>query len=39
MVFSAPLKIFQLQYMVGVSFIGGGDQSTRRKPPTCHRSL
>jgi len=21
------------------SFIGGGSRSTRRKPPTCHKSL
>ena len=26
-------------YIVAVSFIGGGNQSTRRKPPTCHKSL
>ena len=33
--------IFQqyLSYVVAVSFIGGGNRSTRRKPPTCHRSL
>jgi len=24
---------------VTVSFIDGGNQSTRRKPPTCHKSL
>jgi len=24
---------------VSVSFIGGGNQSTWRKPPTCHKSL
>jgi hypothetical protein len=24
-------------YIVVVSFIGGGNQSTRRKPPTCHK--
>ena len=23
----------------GVSFIGGGNMSTRRKPPTCRKSL
>jgi hypothetical protein len=23
-------------YIVAVSFIGGGNRSTRRKPPTCH---
>jgi len=26
-------------YIVAVSFIGGGNQSTRRKPPTCRKSL
>jgi len=25
--------------VVVVSFIGGGNQSTERKPPTCHKSL
>jgi hypothetical protein len=25
-------------YIVAVSFIGGGNQSTRRKPPTCRES-
>jgi len=24
---------------VAVSFIGGGNRSTRRKPPTCRKSL
>jgi hypothetical protein len=24
---------------VAVSFIGGGNPSTRRKPPTCRKSL
>ena len=28
-----------LSYIVAVSFIGGGNRSTRRKPPTCHKSL
>jgi len=23
----------------GISFLGGGNRSTRRKPPTCHKSL
>jgi hypothetical protein len=27
------------QYIVAVSFIGGGNRSSRRKPPTCHKSL
>jgi hypothetical protein len=26
-------------YIVAVSFIGGGNRSTRRKPPTCRKSL
>jgi len=26
-------------YIVDVSFIGGGNRSTRRKPPTCNKSL
>ena len=26
-------------YIVAVSFIGGGNQSTGRKPPICRRSL
>jgi len=26
-------------YIVVVSFIGGGNQSTRRKPLICHKSL
>jgi len=26
-------------YIVAVSFIGGGNLSTRRKPPTCRKSL
>jgi len=25
-------------YIVAVSFIGGGNQSTRRNPQTCHKS-
>ena len=37
MVFNATSTIFKL-YMV-VSFIGGGNRSIRRKPPTCHNSL
>jgi len=26
-------------YIVAVSFIGGGNQRTRRKPPICRKSL
>jgi hypothetical protein len=26
-------------YIVAVSFIGGGNLSTQRKPPTCRKSL
>jgi len=25
--------------IMAISFIGGGNVSTRRKPPTCHKSL
>ena len=32
-----PVPIFQLH--LAVNFIGGGNRSTRRKPPTCHKSL
>jgi hypothetical protein len=31
--------IVYISYIVAVSFIVGGSQSTRRKPPTCHKSL
>jgi hypothetical protein len=33
--------VFQqyFSFIVAVSFIGGGNRSTRRKPPTCRRSL
>jgi hypothetical protein len=38
MVFNATFNnIFS--YIVVVSFIGGGNRSTWRKPPTCHKSL
>jgi hypothetical protein len=37
MVFNVLSTIFQLYR--GVSFIGGGNWSTWRKPPTCHKSL
>jgi len=26
-------------YIVAVSLVGGGNQSTQRKPPTCRKSL
>jgi len=26
-------------YIVAISFIGGGNRSTQRKPPTCHKLL
>ena len=28
-----------VSYIVAVSFIGGGNRSTRRKPSTCRKSL
>jgi len=31
--------IFNFSYIVEVSFIGGGNRLTRRKPPTCSKSL
>jgi hypothetical protein len=36
MVFNA---IFNNIYIVAIHFIGGGNQSTRRKPLTCRKSL
>jgi len=27
------------RYIVAISFIGGGNRNTRRKPPTCTKSL
>ena len=38
---SVPDKSFQtyFSYMVVVSFIDGGNRITRRKPPTCCKSL
>jgi hypothetical protein len=38
MVFNATLQQY-FSYIVAVSFIGGGNRSTRRKPPTCCKSL
>jgi hypothetical protein len=39
--FDGVLRHFQqyFSYTVVVSFIGGGKWRTRRKPPTCHKSL
>ena len=28
-----------MSYIIAVSFIGGGNRSTRRKPPTCLKLL
>ena len=36
--FRGVLRHFH-QYFVAVSFIGGGNRSTWRKPPTFHKSL
>jgi len=33
-----PLQLY-FSYIVSVSFIGGGNRSNRRKPPTCRKSL
>ena len=32
------LRHFQ-QYLSYISFIGGGNRSTRMKPPTCRKSM
>jgi len=37
-VFNATFKNISVIIMA-VSFIGGGNQRTRRKPPTCRKSL
>jgi hypothetical protein len=38
--FSATWHFQQyFSYILEVSFIGGGKQSTRRKPQTCRKSL
>ena len=40
MVFNATFSnISATLYIVVVNFIGGGYWSTRRKPPTCRKSL
>jgi hypothetical protein len=36
---TARSTIFQLCYIVAVGFIGGGNRSTKRKSPTCRKSL
>ena len=33
-----PFSIY-FSYIVAVSFLGGGNPSIRRKPPTCRKSL
>jgi DeoR/GlpR family transcriptional regulator of sugar metabolism len=39
--FGGVYRQFQqyFSYIVAVSFIGGGNRMTRRKPPTCRKSL
>ena len=39
--FDGVLRHFQeyFSYIVVVSFIGGGNRRTQKKPPTCHKSL
>jgi len=32
-------KWFSFSYIVEVSFIGGGNQHTQRKPPICRKAL
>jgi len=39
MVFNATLNKQNFSYIVAVSFSGGENRSTRRKPPTCGKSL
>jgi hypothetical protein len=31
--------MFNASYIVAVRFIGGGNRSTRRKPPTCRKRI
>ena len=38
-VFNATFNQLYFSYIVAVSVIGGGNRSTRRKPPTCCISL
>jgi len=37
--FVLPSARFEHIYIVAVSFICGGYRSTRRKPPTCRKTL
>jgi len=37
--FSGTIGLRYFRYIVAVSFIGGRNQSTWRKPPTCHKLL
>ena len=39
MVINATFNIISVIYIMAVSFIGGGNRSTRRKSPTCRKSL
>ena len=38
MVINATFNIISVIYIMAVSFIGGGNRSTRRKSPTCRKS-
>jgi hypothetical protein len=39
MVFNATFNNISIINIVAVGLIGGGHQSSRRKPPTCRKSL
>ena len=39
LVFNANLTQQYFSYIVAVNFIDGGSRSTKRKPPTCCKSL
>ena len=39
MVFNATFKSTIFSYIMAVNSIGGGNRSTRRKPPTCRNAL
>ena len=39
MVFNATFNQQYFSYIVALSFTGGGNRSTRRKPTTCRKSL